>query len=58
MLKLFKYLKPYTLKIAILAILVFGTVATTLQLPDYMAKIIDKGVIGLEIGRASCRERV
>lgn len=48
MLKLFKYLKPYTLKIAILAILVFGTVATTLQLPDYMAKIIDKGVIGLD----------
>jgi len=45
MLKIFKYLKPYTLQIIALIVLVFGTVAATLQLPDYMAKIINDGII-------------
>jgi ATP-binding cassette subfamily B protein len=45
MLKLFRYLKPYTLQLIALFALVFGTVAATLQLPDYMAKIINDGVV-------------
>ncbi len=45
MLKLFKYLKPYTLQIIFLIVLVFGSVAATLQLPDYMAKIINDGIV-------------
>jgi ATP-binding cassette subfamily B protein len=45
MLKLFKYLKPYTLQLIALIALVFGTVAATLQLPDYMAKIINDGIV-------------
>ena len=45
MLKLFKYLKPYTLQIIALVALVFGTVAASLQLPDYMATIINDGIV-------------
>jgi ATP-binding cassette subfamily B protein len=45
MLKLFKYLKPYILQIIALIALVFGTVAATLQLPDYMAEIINNGIV-------------
>ncbi len=45
MLKILKYLKPYTLQIIALIVLVFATVAATLQLPDYMAKIINDGII-------------
>lgn len=45
MLKLFKYLKPYTLQLVALFALIFGTVAATLQLPDYMAKIINEGIV-------------
>ncbi len=45
MFKLIKYLKPYTLQMILLIALVFGTVAATLQLPDYMAKIINEGIV-------------
>ena len=45
MLKLIKYLKPYWLQFIGLVILVFATVASNLQLPDYMAKIINEGVV-------------
>lgn len=45
MIKLFKDLKPYTFQIIILVFLVFAAVAATLQLPDYMAKIINEGII-------------
>ncbi|MCX6810449.1 MAG: ABC transporter ATP-binding protein [Candidatus Berkelbacteria bacterium] len=45
MLKLFKYLKPYWLLITALVILVFAMVALNLQLPDYMAKIINEGIV-------------
>jgi ATP-binding cassette subfamily B protein len=45
MFKLLKYLKPYTLHLIALVALVFGTVAATLQLPDYMAIIINDGII-------------
>jgi len=45
MIKLIKYLKPYILQIIVLLILVFVLVETTLQLPDYMAKIINEGIV-------------
>lgn len=45
MFKLLKYLKPYTLHLIALVALVFGTVAATLELPGYMAKIINEGII-------------
>ena len=50
MLKLFKYLKKYWLQIAGLVILIFATVAANLQLPDYMAKIVNEGIIGSDNG--------
>lgn len=46
MLKILKYLKKYWFLLLLLIILVFITVATNLQLPDYMAKIINDGIIG------------
>ena len=45
MLKLLKYLKPYTLQLIVLFALVFGSAAATLQLPDYMAAMIDNGIV-------------
>jgi len=43
--KSFRYLKPYILHIIALIILVYITVYTTLQLPDYMARIINQGIV-------------
>lgn len=45
MLKLFKYLKPYWLQLLALVVLVFLMVDLNLQLPDYMAKIINQGIV-------------
>ena len=45
MFKLLKYLKPYTFQLIILIVLVFGTVAASLQLPDFMAEIINNGIV-------------
>ena len=40
-----KYLKPYTLGIIVILILTYIQVQTTLKLPDYMAKIINDGIV-------------
>lgn len=45
MMKLFKYLKPYVWLIIPLVILTYLQVMANLQLPDYMAKIINEGII-------------
>ncbi|MFA7244149.1 MAG: ABC transporter ATP-binding protein [Patescibacteria group bacterium] len=45
MLKILKYLKPYIWQIVALFILVSVSVYTTLLLPDYMAKIINEGIV-------------
>jgi ATP-binding cassette subfamily B protein len=45
-LKLFKHLKPYVWLIIPLVILTYLQVMANLQLPDYMAKIINDGIIG------------
>jgi len=46
MLKLFKYFKPYIWLIIILLALTYIQVMTNLELPDYMAKIVDLGIMG------------
>lgn len=46
MIKLFKYLKPYVWLIIPLIILTYLQVMANLQLPDYMANIINEGIIG------------
>jgi len=45
MFKLLKYLKPYTFHLFALALLIFGYADASLQLPDYMAKMINEGII-------------
>jgi ATP-binding cassette subfamily B protein len=50
MFKLFKYFRPYLWHLIGLAVLVFGTVASSLQLPDYMASIINNGIVKADIG--------
>lgn len=43
--KIFKYLKPYIFQLIAVLILVYLQVMANLQLPDYMAKIVDNGII-------------
>lgn len=45
MIKLLKYLKPYTWLIVLLVALTYLQVLANLELPDYMAKIINEGII-------------
>ncbi len=45
MLKLIKYLKPYFWLIVLMLIFTIIQVVTSLQLPDYMATIINKGIV-------------
>lgn len=45
MLKLMKYLKEYTLPILLIFVLVFIQVMADLQLPDYMSKIVNEGIL-------------
>jgi len=45
MLKLYKYLKPYTMPIVIVLVLVFLQTIANLYLPTLMADIIDKGIM-------------
>lgn len=44
--RLLKYLKPYTAALAVIVVLVYAQVQTDLLLPDYMATIVNKGIIG------------
>ncbi|HMR72965.1 MAG TPA: ABC transporter ATP-binding protein [Candidatus Saccharibacteria bacterium] len=46
MIRLFKYLKPYIWLIVPLVILTYLQVMANLQLPDYMAHIVNDGIIG------------
>ena len=45
MIKILKYLKPYSWSILIVFGLVFITTMTDLALPDYMSKIVDVGIV-------------
>lgn len=46
MLKLIRFLKPYTFFLLLLLALTYGQTAASLALPDYMAAIINKGIVG------------
>lgn len=46
---LVKYFKPYLLWLAALIILVWGQSYVNLTLPDYMAKIVDEGIITKDV---------
>jgi len=48
--KLLAYLKPYTLGLFGVLILTYLQVAATLKLPDYMAKIINEGIVAGDNG--------
>ncbi|HUD11180.1 MAG TPA: ABC transporter ATP-binding protein [Candidatus Saccharimonadia bacterium] len=45
MFKLLKSLKPFSIQLLVLLVLVYGQVAATLAIPDYMATIINKGIV-------------
>lgn len=45
MLKLVKYLRPYTIQVLAIFVFVFGQVMADLQLPTYMAEIVNKGIV-------------
>src|SRR5512140_1544751 len=44
MLRLFKYLKPFTLMILITIVLLFIQANADLALPDYMSRIVNNGI--------------
>jgi len=44
--KLLKYFSPYIWPLILMAIFIFCQVSATLALPDYMAKIINDGIVG------------
>ncbi len=46
MIKISRYLKPYLLQILIILGLTYLQVMVTLQLPDYLAKIVNEGIVG------------
>lgn len=46
MLRLARYLKPYAWQLFFLCVLVFCQTMANLALPDYMAKIVNKGIVG------------
>jgi len=48
--RLLPYLKPYLLWFIALIVLVYAQVQATLSLPDYMADIVNKGIIGADTG--------
>jgi ATP-binding cassette subfamily B protein len=45
MLKLLKYLKPYTIQVILILVLTYVQVMASLQLPDYMSTIVNDGII-------------
>jgi ATP-binding cassette subfamily B protein len=46
MIKLAKYLLPYSLFLLLIVLLTYGQTVANLALPDYMADIINKGIVG------------
>ncbi|MDI3496183.1 MAG: ATP-binding cassette, subfamily multidrug efflux pump [Patescibacteria group bacterium] len=50
MTKLLKYFKPYIWPLVFLTILTFGQTMANLALPDYMANIVNQGIVGGDSG--------
>ena len=49
MLKLFRFLKPYSLQIFAITLLIFTQVLANLYLPSLMADIINKGIVQKDV---------
>ncbi|MBU3093122.1 ABC transporter ATP-binding protein/permease [Clostridium sp. CF011] len=49
MIKLFRFLKEYTLQIVLIVILIFTQVLANLYLPTLMANIVDKGIVQKDV---------
>ena len=47
--QLFKFFKPYLWQFAVLLVMMYLMVAATLALPDYMAKIINDGIVAQDM---------
>lgn len=50
MLRLFRYLKPYSLPVLLMLVLLFGQTTANLALPDYLATIVNRGIVGQDNG--------
>ena len=50
MIRLFRFLKPSRLPLALVFVLVFGQSFANLYLPNLMADIVDKGIVGHDQG--------
>ncbi|MGV8982957.1 ABC transporter ATP-binding protein [Clostridium sp.] len=49
MIKLFRFLKQYTLQIIVIVVLIFTQVLANLYLPTLMADIVDKGIVHKDV---------
>jgi ATP-binding cassette subfamily B protein len=49
-LRLVRYLKPYLLALVVMLGFLLGQTIANLALPDYMARIIDVGIVGQDLG--------
>src|SRR5258708_1016591 len=50
MIKLMRFLKPYRFTLVLVVILAFGQAMANLYLPNLMANIVDKGIVGKDTG--------
>lgn len=50
MIKLMRFLKPYSFILVVVVVLAFGQAMSNLYLPNLMADIIDKGIVNNDIG--------
>lgn len=50
MIKLMRFLKPYSLMLVVVVILAFGQAMSNLYLPNLMADIVDKGIVNNDTG--------
>lgn len=50
MLRLFRYLRPYALALVVMLVFLLGQTTANLALPDYMARIINVGIVGQNRG--------
>jgi ATP-binding cassette subfamily B protein len=48
--RLIKYFKPYAAPFVVMLALLFGQTTANLQLPDYMANIVNEGIVGEDRG--------
>jgi ATP-binding cassette subfamily B multidrug efflux pump len=50
MMRLVRYLKPYALPFVVMIVLLFGQTMANLALPDYMARIVNLGIVRQDVG--------